>query len=585
MRLARHFFNSKLSIKIVVYYLMIFLLLATLFIFTFVRLNNGESLKTVYKMSADAVASINSNLNFMISTVNSQSKMLLSSDTLQKTLSNTNPDSLRSNPKQMNNYLAEFTNFCEAVSSIYIFDNYGHNYCVDNISYKDISLDKLQRLDWYNGMVEEKGGYVLKLNAGGACAVSSGEKNFVSMIRVINDLNTQEPIGIMIINISEDYIALSLGEAAQTNGTHILLSDEKNREVLRVGDAVSEDMGSMLKQGGFHKDPQVEVLSNTQFVISSLKNQYNWSVATATPIDEFAKQSQTYNFFALLSTLIFISLFVMALIFISLFVTGPIKKLAQAMNDVKSGKFEEVTIPTGADEIGMLKDDYNLMIREIRMLLNNIIREQDEKRKMELEVLQAQIKPHFLYNSFDAISSLSLSGNNKDVYTLVKALGRFYRSFLNSNSEEISLGQELEIVEQYITIQQIRFPNKFTVNWEIDAGTKDQTIPRLTLQPIVENSIKHGIRSQSGQGEITIGALTREDGVELSIRDTGRGMDEATRLQLLSGESSGAGVKITRERLRLYFRAPVEFTISSAEGKGTTVRIVIPKSRKGLESE
>ena len=378
MKIIKWFFNSKLSFKIIMYYLAIFILLAILCLLTFDRLNNGLTTQKVNQLSTETLSSLNSNLDFLISTVNNQSKMLISSTTLQSVLHDSNQSFDSSDQKQMDNYLSEFTNFYDAISSIYVFDNSGHEYFVDNLYYKDISLGEIKAASWYNELISKSGGYILKLNVGGIYQVKSGGKNFISLIRVINDINTQKPMGIMIVNISEDYLSSSFGSVTSTTNTKIMLNDEYNSQIIHGNAIDNNDLAKISKSIGSKGISQIKSFDGTQYIISCLKNKYNWTIATVTPINELASQSQTYNIFMVLIVVINIAMLVAALIFTSLFITRPIKKLAQAMSSVKTGSFNEVYVHTGADEIGMLKDVYNLMIREIRKLFENIVTEQHE---------------------------------------------------------------------------------------------------------------------------------------------------------------------------------------------------------------
>lgn len=585
MKIVHLLFNAKLSIKFLVYYLTVFVLLASMCLFTYERINNDLTIQKCKQLSSETAGSLNANLNFLIDTANSQSEMLISSQTLQSTLRNGIKHYKSSLQWQMDNYLSEFTNFYDAISSIYIFDNSSHEYFVDNFLYKNISLDKIKAAPFYRQLIAKRGGYILNINAGELYTVSRRDKNFISLIRVINDINTQKPLGIMVLNISEDSIISSFRSVTSVNNTKIMLTDEHNHKIIHEDSLASENLTALFKNIGSKGLSQIKTLNGTQYIISCLKNQYGWRIATVTPINELARQSQTYNIFILFIVIMDIVMLITALLLTSFFITKPIKKLATSMKDVKNGNFNEVQMHTGTDEIGMLKDVYNLMISEIRKLFENIVSEQHAKRKAELEALQLQIKPHFLYNSFDAISSLALSGSNKEVYSLVNALGKFYRSFLNTGSEEITIGEELEIVRQYLTIQQIRFKDKFSVIWQIDERACAAKIPRLTLQPLVENAIKHGIRQKEGKGVLTISALYRDKTIELIVEDDGAGMDASERDKFLDGKLHGSGLKITRERLELYFSLPSVFELDSTKGKGTSAKITLPIDMEAKDNE
>lgn len=581
-KIIRWFFDAKLSAKIIMYYITIFILFTILCFLTFERLSSNMTNREVKQISTDNVNTIGSNLDLIISTVNSQSQMLISSSTLQSVLRKEGLSEYDDNQKQLDSYLSEFTNYSDAISSIYIFDKSGKEYFVDNLYYKNVTLQKIKSQAWYSELEKKAGGYILKLNGGGS--FDAGNRNFVSLIRNINDLNTQKTIGVMVVNITEDYINSSFGRSFSSSGMRIMLSDENNRQIFHSGNVDESEFNEITKNTNSEGLSQFKEINGKQCVISSVKNGYNWTIAAITPIDELAASTRTFNVFIIVFAIIIFAMFIVAITFTSLSVTRPINKLAKAMNSMKNGNFTEVHISNAGDEIGMLQDVYNRMVKEIQTLFNDMTAEQKAKRKAELEALQIQIKPHFLYNSFDAISSLALSGENSEVYKAVRALGKFYRAFLNSGSEVVTVGQELEMIRQYLTIQLIRFKDKFTVEWDIDDNVMPMMIPRLTLQPLVENAIKHGIKENPQKGLLTISAWINDGNLELIIRDNGQGMDKQELEKLLAGESGGAGLKITRERLKLYFDSPV-FALNSEKGFGCEAKIVVPAVREAKNIE
>ncbi|MFO7160055.1 MAG: sensor histidine kinase [[Clostridium] cellulosi] len=577
-KFLRWILNAKLSVKVIVYYLTVFILFASLCFLTFERLNANMTEQKIKQLSSDSVNTISSNLDLIIDTVNNQSKMLISSSAIQSVLrSNGLKDYTQ---KQIDNYLTEFTNFYEAISSIYIFDNNGHEYYVENDDMKNLSLKKLKSTDWYKELDEKFGGYILKVNAGGAFDNTS--RNYISLMRRINDINTQKPIGYMVVNISTDYIYSSFGK--QVNDTKIIVCDENRKPVISSGNIDGNELKLITESIKDGNVSQYKKINGKQHIIASVKNDYGWTIATITPINELAAQEQTFKIFVAVLMLITLVMFAVSIMFISLSITRPINRLAKAMSSVKDGNFTEVHIRKTSDEIGMLQNVYNIMVREIQTLFKDMVNEQKAKRKAELEALQLQIKPHFLYNSFDAISSLALSGQNKEVYKIVVALGKFYKSFLNSGSETVTINEELEMIKQYLTIQLIRFKDKFTVDWQIDDNVRPLMIPRLTLQPLVENAIKHGIKDNPQAGILLISAALKDGMVVIKIKDNGQGMDEIELEKLLNGEKSGAGLKITRERLKLYFDSPV-FEVKSEKGKGCEATIIFPAIKEKDNNE
>lgn len=579
-KFLRWLLNAKLSVKVILYYLTVFLLFASLCFLTFERINANMTEQRIKQISSDSVNTISSNLDLIIDNVNNESKTLISSSVIQSVLRSRGLNDISGSQKQVANYLAEFTNFNDAISSIYIFDNNGHEYFIENENLKDLSLEAIKSASWYKELEDKHGGYVVKINAGGA--FDGGSRDYISLIRTINDINTQKPIGYMVINVSVDYIYASFGK--QADDTKIIVLDESGNPVIMSTNIDSKELELItenIKEGSSSKFQQI---NGKQHIITSVKNNYGWTITAVTPINELAAQEQTFKIFVVVLMSITIAMFAVSILFISLSVTRPINRLAKAMSNMKDGNFTEVHIRTSHDEIGMLQNVYNRMVKEIQTLFKDMVNEQKAKRKAELEALQLQIKPHFLYNSFDAISALALTGQNKEVYRIAVALGKFYKSFLNSGSETVTIDQELEMIKQYLTIQLIRFKDKFTVDWQIDDNVRPLMIPRLTLQPLVENSIKHGIKNNPQAGVLLISATLNDGMVVIKIRDNGQGMDKTELEKLLNGEKSGAGLKITRERLKLYFDSPV-FEVKSEKGKGCEATIIFPAIKESNSNE
>lgn len=368
------------------------------------------------------------------------------------------------------------------------------------------------------------GRYLLKLNGGGT--FQSGSQNYVSMIRVINDLNTQKIIGIMVINISEKYIKDTL-DKEDASAQNIILLDEKNHNIINAGLPANKKLLQSFNYNSKNYSA-IQNINSKQYIITELENQYGWKIISINLFNQLSKVNQSYNVVLLIAIIVNGGLLIVGLLFSSLIITKPIQTLIQAMKEVELGKFKEVNIKTGNDEIGELKNIYNMMIRQIRKLFIDIIEEQRTKRKAELDVLKEQIKPHFLYNSLDAISSLILSKQSDQAFEFVKALGQFYRLFLSNGNEEITIKEEIAMVRNYLTVQKIRFGGKFTININVDDRVLNIKIPRLTLQPLVENAINHGIRGKLGTGKITIYTTYYEDHIILSVEDNGIGIDEKT---------------------------------------------------------
>lgn len=583
-RFIKKFRDLNISSKIVLYYLFVLIVSISFLSITYNEINNNITNNKVMQVSNEIVSNINSSIESLINTVDNQSKILISSQILQSALSNGNAGNYASYIQPMSKYLADFLNFNDFISSIYIFDNRGNEYFVDNVSYKNINLSVLKSADWYDKLISLRGAYILIANSGSLINDSKGNQGYVSFIRVINDINSQKPAGFMIINISKSYLYKYINSSINTYTSGIIIKDEKGNSIIEptnISKSLNDEIFNYIKPN----NSTIKKIDGKVYIISDLKNNFGWNIISVTPFNELNSQFWIYNLILLLVIIINIVLLILGLLFISLFITQPIIKLVNSMKGIKDGKFEKVNIITGNDEIGMLKDVYNKMIDEIKKLIGDIINEQKMKRKLELDVMQSQIKPHFLFNSFDAISALILMNDTKNASKIVKALGKFYRSFLMNGNEEITIKEELDIIKNYLTIQKIRFGDKFSVVMNIDERVLNYKIPKLILQPLVENALNHGVRNKDGQGIISIKALYDNDQIKLIVEDNGKGMSEEKIREIESGMSKGVGLKSTIERLKIYYNSADVVKIYSKIDEGTKIEITIPKNKEDQNDE
>jgi two-component system sensor histidine kinase YesM len=396
-------------------------------------------------------------------------------------------------------------------------------------------------------------------------------------MRTINDLESQKPIGTMIINIPEKAINNSFRNIMGKGDTTILLKDENNNDIIHSKNLeeyhIKENVENEMNRNHYYS---IKKVNGNDYIISYLKNNLNWTVISIVSFGELSNQSNIYMLVIFCMLILNGIMSFLGLILASYNITRPIDKLIRSMRGVENGEFKKVNIETGNDEIGKLKNVYNTMICKIENLIEEIVKEQRVKRKAELDVLQSQIKPHFLYNSFDAISSLALDGRNDEVYKIIKALGNFYRMSLSNGKEVITVDEELQTVKSYLTIQQIRYDNMFTVTMDIDERISKYKILKLVLQPLIENSIYHGIKPTRKRGNIFISTSLKSDYVELVVQDDGVGISKDKLSSIQNHNIEGIGLHGTIERLNIFYNGKSKFEVKSEVGKGAKVTIYIP---------
>ena len=272
-------------------------------------------------------------------------------------------------------------------------------------------------------------------------------------------------------------------------------------------------------------------------------------------------------------------------------ITRPIKSLELSMKEVEKGNFSHVAQEVRENnEIGRLSRNFNTMTREIQNLMEQSEKEQQAKRKYELKVLQSQINPHFLYNTLDSIIWMAEWGKNQEVVKMTSSLARLLRRSISNEQEVVTIEEEIDYTEAYLTIQKMRYQDKLEYEIEVDPDIRKEETVKLVLQPVVENAIYHGIKYKEGKGLIQIRGFREEGSIILRVQDDGRGMDQDTLKHIFEKhvrdtKSNGVGLQNVHERIRLYYGTAYGLSFESEPGKGTTVRIRLPGRREETDEQ
>ena len=268
-------------------------------------------------------------------------------------------------------------------------------------------------------------------------------------------------------------------------------------------------------------------------------------------------------------------------------ITMPITRISRVTNQVAKGNLSVRAAAESGAEARMLSDSLNAMIDKINELLDQVTTEQIRLRKAEFELLQAQINPHFLYNTLDTIVWLAEAGDQKRVVSMVGNLSDFFRTSLNQGKDIISIREELAHVRSYLEIQQVRYQDILRYEITVPEDLYEYKIPKITIQPLVENALYHGIKNKRGQGTITVTGKRNEKGFVLYVRDNGIGMTQERLNEVRAGiqKLSYTGKEIyglynVNERIRLNFGETYGISIESTYGEGTCVSISLPDQWK-----
>ena len=291
--------------------------------------------------------------------------------------------------------------------------------------------------------------------------------------------------------------------------------------------------------------------------------------------------------FSLLGMGIVLILVIILSYYIPRSITMPITRISRVTDQVAKGNLSVRAAAESGAEARMLSDSLNAMIDKINELLDQVTTEQIRLRKAEFELLQAQINPHFLYNTLDTIVWLAEAGDQKRVVSMVGNLSDFFRTSLNQGKDIISIREELAHVRSYLEIQQVRYQDILRYEITVPEDLYEYKIPKITIQPLVENALYHGIKNKRGQGTITVSGKRNENGFVLYVRDNGIGMTQERLKEVRAGiqKLSYTGKEIyglynVNERIRLNFGETYGISIESTYGEGTCVSISLPDQWK-----
>jgi two-component system sensor histidine kinase YesM len=403
----------------------------------------------------------------------------------------------------------------------------------------------------------------------------------ISLSREILDQESGEGTGILLVDLNYRIIERICASVQLGKRGYIFIVDRNGdivyhpQQQLLYGGLKTENIRRVLDEGenyfpGDHEDRE-------KFYSVEPMHATGWKVVGVNYRSEFMENRNAIRRSYTLWGLLFLTVSMAISIILSRRISKPIRELRRSMGDVERGNFDVIADIRSSNEIGELGKDFNIMIGEIKKLLRRVTLEQEQKRKSELNALQMQINPHFLYNTLDSVIWMAERGKQQDVIAMSSALARLFRLSISKGKEIIDVASELEHVKNYLTIQKIRYKDRLDYRIEVDEDIKPLRIVKIILQPLVENAIYHGIKNNSAAGSVVITGHRTEKGIDLAVRDDGAGMDrdtlERVRRRLDPG---GVGIRNVDERIKLYFGNEYGLEFESREDEGTTVFIHLP---------
>jgi two-component system sensor histidine kinase YesM len=406
--------------------------------------------------------------------------------------------------------------------------------------------------------------------------IVAGKKDFKdgNQYRILDQVNSQ--IASMMNNASSDKSRIKLEVIRRTLATLTRYVDKMGQQI-SAGSRVADNEKVLEDIRGVSDVVEASIQDYMLFEVKQADQEYKANQQRFTQL--------VILYLVLLPLVMAFSFGAAWIISVSIYI--PIKKLHDVTTTITRNDLQALVTSHNMDEITELGMSFNIMIGQIRQLLESKIKEQENLKKAELKALQAQINPHFLYNTLDTIVWMAQSNKTDQVIDIVRALSSFFRIALSKGADWITIEQEIEHVRCYLTIQKMRYRDILDFRIETDEDILNGTILKLTLQPLVENALYHGIKNKRGSGMIIVRARRAgEDRVMLEIEDDGLGftpyrlarMQEAMEADTddFTFKESGFGLENVNRRIKLYYGKQYGLTIESRYQEGTRVTVTIP---------
>lgn len=418
------------------------------------------------------------------------------------------------------------------------------------------------------------------------------------------DANTHEPYGVILIDLSMDSITSIVQKVNLSETTGVLFFDSKGKPIYSNHLKYNEkDIINIEKKmiDNEAKGKFTASLAGQKYLVSfSTSKVMGWKLLTFTPYYELLKGANRLLYIELTLGVIAL-LFAVSIAFaFSRLMFKPLYKLKKGINNVKIGNFDFQLEMTSNDELGQLVGSFNSMVYTIKTLILEKYEEQLARKDAEFKYLQAQINPHFIYNTLQIISSMAVVYKVPDINTVAKSLARMMRYSLSSNSKEMSIQAEMDVLVCYLEIQKLRFREFLNYQIQMDEQIYSNSILKLVLQPIVENAVTHGIEQKGSDGMITITGRLENQQIKIEIEDNGAGISQADIERLLENihaivesdsspfienDYTNIGLRNINQRLKLIYGPAYGLNIESSFGEWTRVSIVIPINKMSSQNQ
>lgn len=558
--------------------------------------------KSTSQYSYQVIEQVIKNVEYYVNEMKSISNIANYNYYVQKYLKNTDSKYTPENYRDATEVVQLMDNIVgirQDIVSIFIFGK--NNSIISNNSNNRINRDfNFKRQQWFTDAEKNKGESVI-IRPHKQSYVMDSSKLVISLSRSISSYDAKDTNqGVILIDLNLKVLDDICGSIKLGKEGYIFIIDSEGNIIYHPDYSyMYRAMDEMYIKNIFKEDdiiiPEVLQSDEGSYIkkLDSGKRQITykkfkstgWTVVGVSSYNESMREINKIRTFIIVIGIICLICAFAVSILISSMISKPVKRLESLMEEAEKGNLDVAIDFDSRDEIGMLSQRFNNMITKIKHLMEEVVIEQEAKRKTEFKALQAQINPHFLYNTLDSIIWMA-EENKEEVVIMADALAKLFRLSLSKGEEIIPVTHEFEHVRNYLIIQSMRYANKFDYIIDLSPEIVGLKMLKLVLQPIVENSLYHGIKNKRQKGLIVIRGRIFEGKLLLQVMDDGIGMDEKKCKEILVSRSSsdsrkgfnGVGVKNVNERIKLYYGQEFGLEFISSPGVGTVVEIMLPLS-------
>lgn len=399
----------------------------------------------------------------------------------------------------------------------------------------------------------------------------------VSHARKIHDVASGELLGVIVVSIDIKFIEIVNRNLQEGLRSRFMIVDENDKIVYNVNDRL---IGTLFRDN-------VRPPESLNVVVTSPLSQQKWTTYLYMPLDELTADGKILGHNLVTLSIVLVLFAAIISIFLSHVITTPIKKLLRNISLVEKGQFEQVEHIRSRDEIGHLSVRFNKMSHELKRMVERMQQEEIEKAKAEMRALHDQIKPHFLYNTLGSVKWIASMQQADKIVEMTDALISMLRYATRSDGTLVTMREEIDNIANYVTIQNVRYYDCIQMKYEIEDRLLDYRMPKMILQPIVENAIFHGLAELEEDGVITIRILSRGRDIVIEVCDNGIGMDQHMiqnfmEDKLEADKGTGIGLHNVQRRIQLHFGKPYGIQVASQIGEGTTFTILLPAIKETL---